>query len=270
MTDQSRPEQSGPAGEGTPPKPKSQQPIKKLPTSRINFVKQLNLIRAFGIEGQGGAPAKIEAVAKLAEMVATTAGMLNPFLIENHFIERTGAGEAAPASAVIDFARAYSWAPDTAATKLAPLIRQTWFGARMVTLLGFRSMAVDQMIAELAAEAAAGTDYRPEIALLVEYAVAAGVVRKDGSQLFLGEVGAETPAPPTSAPEPQHRDEAPPRTSPRPAVATGFASTQGGIQFHVDLKVDMAEMSGWAPERITAFFAGVAQVLAAKHRVEET
>jgi hypothetical protein len=42
-----------------------------------------------------------------------------------------------------------------------------------------------------------------------------------------------------------------------------------GINFQVSLKVTMAEIAGWEPDRITAFFAGLAQVIAAKGRLEE-
>jgi hypothetical protein len=36
------------------------------------------------------------------------------------------------------------------------------------------------------------------------------------------------------------------------------------IRLNVTVDVDMAELSGWSAERIGAFFAGVAQVLAAQ------
>jgi hypothetical protein len=46
-------------------------------------------------------------------------------------------------------------------------------------------------------------------------------------------------------------------------------TTEGAVQFHVAIRVSMQEMSGWTPDRITAFFAGLAQVLAAKKGTEE-
>jgi hypothetical protein len=41
------------------------------------------------------------------------------------------------------------------------------------------------------------------------------------------------------------------------------------VQFHVSVKVDMAEFAGWSADRITAFFGGIAQVLAAKGTLEK-
>ena len=53
-------------------------------------------------------------------------------------------------------------------------------------------------------------------------------------------------------------------------VATAFAApTEGVVQFHVSVKVDMKEFAGWEPDRIASFFSGIAQVLAAKGNVEQ-
>ncbi len=43
---------------------------------------------------------------------------------------------------------------------------------------------------------------------------------------------------------------------------------EGFVRVAVSIRVDMAEFSGWKLERIAAFFAGIAQVLAAKGNVE--
>ena len=38
-------------------------------------------------------------------------------------------------------------------------------------------------------------------------------------------------------------------------------TSEGVIQFHVNIKVEMNELAGWQPERITAFLNGIARVL---------
>ena len=43
---------------------------------------------------------------------------------------------------------------------------------------------------------------------------------------------------------------------------------EGLVQFAVSVRVDMSELSTWSPDRIAAFFGGIAQVLAAKGKVE--
>jgi hypothetical protein len=62
------------------------------------------------------------------------------------------------------------------------------------------------------------------------------------------------------------RDEAP---RPTRSVSTGFLTAGGRVQLHVNIDVSMDEMAGWTPDRISAFFAGLAQVLAAKKGTEE-
>jgi hypothetical protein len=41
------------------------------------------------------------------------------------------------------------------------------------------------------------------------------------------------------------------------------------LRFNVDVSVDMKEFATWKPDRISAFWAGIAQVLAAKAAVEQ-
>lgn len=40
-------------------------------------------------------------------------------------------------------------------------------------------------------------------------------------------------------------------------------TTDGMIAFYISVRVDVAAMKDWEPERITAFFAGIAQAKAA-------
>ena len=57
--------------------------------------------------------------------------------------------------------------------------------------------------------------------------------------------------------------ESAPARTPGKAVATALKSTAGGVTFNVDVQVDMTEFATWRPERIQAFFRGIAEVLAA-------
>ncbi len=191
------------------------------------------------------------------------------FLVENGFLERN-ANATIASKPVIDFSQAHNWSPETAPRKLAPIIRSSWFGRALLEKLAFRSMNEDEAIADLAGEISADPEYKPQIGTLIDYAVATGLVRRDGSQLSLGDEA--------QSPSPERQDRAPPvapeqRDDPSPrstaSVATGFMNTEGAVQFHVSIKVSMQEMSGWTPDRIGAFFAGLAQVLAAKKGTEE-
>ena len=53
---------------------------------------------------------------------------------------------------------------------------------------------------------------------------------------------------------------------PTRGVSSNFdqGNPEGLLQFAVNVRVDMAEIRTWRPDRIAAFFTGIAQVLAAK------
>jgi hypothetical protein len=193
--------------------------------------------------------------------------------VENGFLERNG-DATMPTKPVLEFAQAYNWSPDTAPKKLAPIIRRAWFGELLIEKLAFRSMQEDEAIAELAGAISAGTELKSQVGTLIEYAIATGLVRRDGSTLSLGE-SAEAPESTLSRQEksqqgPDQRDSAPlTARSSSASTSTSFMTTEGAVQFHVSIRVTMQEMAGWTPDRISAFFAGLAQVLAAKKGAEE-
>jgi hypothetical protein len=255
------------------PKPK-QEPTKRLPTERIKFSKQLDVLRAYGVKSLNGTrTASYRDAAEITGIHFNTISLMTGFFVENGFLERTG-GETMPSRPVLDFTQAYSWAAETAPRKLAPLVRNSWFGQILLTKLAYRAMTVDDAVAELGGAIAAGPELRPNIGVLVDYAVETGLVRRDGNQLSLGDeaTAAETTmATQERAASPEPRDDPPPtsRTASAASVATSFMNTEGAVQFHVSIRVSMQEMGGWAPDRISAFFAGLAQVLAAKKGTEE-
>lgn len=252
-------------------KSKTPEPTKRLPTPRIKFSKQLDIIRAYGIKSQNGTrSANYKDAAEVTGINYNTVSLMVGFLVENGFLERNGT-QTMPTRAVLDFAQAYNWSAETAPRKLAPIVRNAWFGELLLTKLTFRNMSEDDAIAELGAAISAGTEYKASIGMLIDYAVATDLVRRDGNQLSLGASAAPEPTPSAArdADPPDRREEAPASRPSTANVATSFMNTEGAVQFHVSIRVSMQEMGGWAPDRITAFFTGLAQVLAAKKGTEE-
>jgi hypothetical protein len=250
-----------------------QEPTKRLPTTRIKFSKQLDIIRAYGIKSQNGTrPASYKDAAEVTNIHSNTVALMVGFLVENGFLDRSG-NETVPTKPVIDFAQAHSWSSETAPRKLAPIVRNAWFGKLLLDRLAFRSMVEDDAIADLAGAISAEPEYKPQIGTLIDYAVAAGLVRRDGNQLSLGEEAAAPEAMPRrqdrTTQSSEQRDDQPPTSRPSANVATSFMTTEGAVQFHVSIRVTMQEMAGWSPDRIGAFFAGLAKVLAAKKGTEE-
>jgi len=247
---------------------KSRQPTKKLPTDRLAFEKQKDLLRGWvAASGASGKPVGNQDVAGIVKMAASTVSLANSFFVEAGLLERVDSAFV-PTDPVRSYARFHEYMPETAGHKLAPLFSDTWFGKALLPKLSFRPLSRKEAIATLADESQAGSQYESKLEFLLEYLQFAGLVELEGDQVK----GAK---PSKSAQQDEVQSEKPvgDRRSGKSSasVSTGFAQpAEGLVQFHIDVRVDMAELGGWSPERISAFFAGIAQVLAAKGRIEET
>lgn len=256
-------------------------PSRTLPTERVVFQKQLNLLRAYAAASSHGNKAvKTADVADIVKMAPTTVSLTNAFFLDVGFVQKTETGFM-PAPEVLAFAQAYEWNQDTATQKLAPLLKPTWFANILFPKLAFDKLRESDAIADLGQAATAGTEYKSQLKMLIDYLEAAGLVQRDGEYLRKTTPQQTTaptpPAPVERASHPSSGENKEPREvsfgaagTGRSNVSTAFTQMTGGrVQFNISVNVDMAEFSGWSPDRITAFFAGIAQVLAAKGAVEQ-
>lgn len=236
---------------------------KRLPTFRVGFAKQLDALRAYAVLSESGAkPVRYQNIAPIIKLHEVNVSSANPFFLENGFLEKVSGG-LLPTAAVLEYNRAYSWKPETAGAKLLSIVEKSWFGAALQQRLLFRTMTEDEAIEALASICMAGPDARPQLKTLIDYCELAELLRRENGQLIANQdARVSQPA------QTQHKEE------PRPAPTSetqemrvgGFAPTAGAINFQISVKVDMAEMKGWSADRITAFFGGIAQVLAAQEK----
>jgi hypothetical protein len=248
-------------------------PNKTLPTERINVSKQLDILRAYAaVSNSGTKPAPVNEVASVMKMAASTVSLANAFLSNIGLIVRTDAGSYSPSAEVVSFLRAYEWDKETASYKLAPLLRDTWFSKALLSRLSFNSLEEEAAIAILAEASAAAPEYKKELRMILDFMVAGGLIRRDGSTIKLvtreaaDGAGASTPVPKV---EESNKPLESARSNPG-NISTAFsASPAGAISFNVHVQVDMSEFGSWRPERIQAFFRGIAEVLAAKADVEK-
>ncbi len=245
---------------------------KKLPTYRVGFPKQLDALRAYAVLSEGGTkPVRYPNVGEIIKVHEANVSSMNPFFLENGFIEKQAAGML-PNPALLEYSRAHSWNPDTAGAKLAPLISKTWFGEAIQQRLLFRAMSEDEAVEALASVSMAGPDAKPQLKMLLEYCELAGLVRRENGQLIATSRNQEQPAQPAARTEAVHTAAA---SSPQVERKQTFfgsgpaAPAEGGINFQVSIKVDLAEMKGWSADRIAAFFGGMAQVLAAQDKKDQ-
>lgn len=254
-------ETGSPAGGDT----RALQPSRKLPTTRAGFSKQLDALRAYALlSANGSAAVRYPKVGETIKIHESNVSSMNPFFLENGFIEKSGNGYV-PHSAVLEFNRAYSWNADTAGQKLAPLLRDSWFAQALVHRISFRAMPEDEAIEILASACNAGPEAKLSLKILIDYLEVAGLVRRENGSLSAQMQQVERA--PIVEPPPAPVEPAPVSSDSRPAPKNMAEATKGGaISFQINVNVDMAEIASWPADRITAFFSGVAQVIAAQQK----
>lgn len=109
----------------------------------------------------------------------------------------------------------------------------------------------------------AGPEAKPQLRILLDFCEASGVIARANGQITLAAVigppDLEQPLDSAAAVDPA------PEPKPMPLAQPTKRTSDGGITYDISINVSMAEMKDWTPDRITAFFAGIAQVLAAKN-----
>src|SRR5579883_1947387 len=149
---------------------KKQRPTlqKTLPTDRINFGKQLDIIRAYAALGANGKPVTNADVGEMMKMQPSTVSLTNAFLSSIGLIIKAEGGYV-PAPEVISFLRANEWTPETAAHELSPKIQQSWFAEILLPKVAFSPISEDAALAKLSDAAQAGPIYRSQLRILLDY-----------------------------------------------------------------------------------------------------
>jgi hypothetical protein len=241
------------------------EPTQPLPTDRIHFDNQLKFLQAYAsASNQGSKPVTNEDVALAVSMKASTVSLANNFFVKIGFLQRSGR-EYLPAKEVLDYKLALEWDSPTAAHKLAPIVERSWFGQALKPMLDLRSMEESEAISILAQRATAPKEYRGQLKTLIDYMVVSGMVSREGSMLSL------VRRRPNEAPPLESNPERPPASAARPSDEAGATDLSelpfgqvGSIKFSVSINVDMTQMAQWEPQRIAAFFTGLAQVIASQ------
>lgn len=257
-----------PDGSKEAPK-KRNPPNKPLPTDRIAFQKQLDLLRAWvAASGAGTRPANNKDVGTIIKFSENTTSLANAFFVANGFLQRGGDGGYTPTAPVIAYNKAWSWNKETAAQKLAPLLAEAWFGQALIPRLEFGEIPESEAVQLLAETCNAAPEYESQLRTLLEYlATAAIIVRENGViRLRRGVQPAVEEEKSMSTPNDPARPIV--QAPPSPSVVSFFQQARGAVQFKVDVSVDMAEFATWSPDRISAFFSGLAEVLKAKGTIE--
>ena len=250
-------------------------PNKFLPTERITFARQLDILRGWAA-ASGPLRKKVtnNEVAKIINMQPSTVSIANAFFSSVGLLTKSDGGYV-PAEDLTAFLRAYDWNKDTAAQKLAPTLSRAWFYEAISCKLEFGPRTEADCLQDLADASHAGPDCRPNLRVLLDYLAAAGLIQRDGTMVKKGTTNASAVATPASSladsiSVPSKPETAPAATDVGKVMPSLFGTTEGQVQFNIAVKVNMGEFATWQADRIASFFGGIAQVLAAKAKVEQS
>jgi hypothetical protein len=257
-TEPAAPESAAAGAAKASAKPARAKPQKTLPTDRIALPKQVEILRAYGELGQNGGSVTNAAVAGVVGLHPSTTSLANTFFNEIGLLTRAADGQV-PSDAVIAFARAHQWNAETAPAKLGPAFANTWFGSALMPKVRFRPHTRSEALSLLADVAGATMSHKGQIEALVELLEVAQLVTIEGDMVKA--VRKENDGP-------DDRQAAPPPPKPSEEQSSGKSSGAGKDAFQISMSVTMAEIGQLPPDKITAFFTGIAEVMKIQAEIE--
>lgn len=173
-----------------------------LPNDRINFSKQLDIIRAYpAAYAKSNAPVTNKEVGDIIGMAETTVSMANAFLTDIGLLSGES-GKFTPATELMEYLRVHQLSPDKAWSKLVPLFERSWFGQELITKLRFRPMTEKDALEDLALKAGAEQRHFGQLKVGIDWLVQVGLVQREGATLKLAQAASmmpqEAPVAPTS------------------------------------------------------------------------
>jgi hypothetical protein len=256
-----------------PAKQTASRPTKFLPSERITFTRQLDILRGWAAaSGPLRKAISNNEVAKVVDMQPSTVSLNNAFYSSIGLLTKSEGGYS-PAEEVTAFLRAWEWNKETAAQKLAPILSRTWFNEAIASKLEFGARSEAECLQDMGDAANASQEYKNNLKMLLDYLTAAGLVQREGDMV---RKGGTSMAPAAAQPSPSDSAPAPPKLEVAVADSISrtmpslFGTTEGQVQFNIAVKVNMGEFATWQADRIASFFNGIAQVLAAKAKVEQS
>lgn len=248
-------------------------PDRPLPTPRVTFEKQLRCLRSYGLESHDGTvPVSIDAVGKAVPLNSSTVSLCNPFFVDVGFLEKSGRGAFTPSREVLEMVRAYEWDRERAPEKLAPVLLKSWPVRILEPRLRLNPLDANEAIQHLADNVRAGRTHESELSLVLDYLCVAGIIRREGNQISwiaAPPAAAQNEIKPKDAETDQMSDLVEEILKAREQAKAVKEPTKGGIRLNFSIDIDTDEISRWPADRITAFLAGLAQVLAAQRKSSE-
>jgi hypothetical protein len=168
---------------------------KVLPTDRIAFDRQIEILRAYAAcyESNGGKPvSNAQAGDTLTpKFSASTIGIAVPFFTDIALISKVGT-DFVPSPELQAYNQALALSPPEAKRKIRPLLENTWFCRLLAPRLRLSQQTVADCVGLLAVESKAEKDHLPRVEPLIKFLEFAGIVVVSGGMVSFNSIGAET------------------------------------------------------------------------------
>ncbi len=175
---------------------------KTLPTDRITFDKQVEVVRAYAAvyAANDGQPVTNEQAGEIVGLSGSTISQSNAFFDDIGLVTRAEAGGFIPSAEVIEYNNACQWDESEARGKLRPLFERAWFYRCLVPRLQLAPQSQTTCLALLASESKAQTEHNERLLNLIKFLELAGIISTNGGNVSLlqnrpvksfGEIGVE-------------------------------------------------------------------------------
>jgi hypothetical protein len=265
--------------QGVPARPRASLPrtSRPLPTDRLRFETQIEVLKALAITSDfGKRSVSGEELAAPLSLAPTTAGLNNAFFVDAALATKEGRGQYKPTAITNEFARKHSFDPRAAGIVLAQVLRETWFYTAVGQRLALRPATKAQVIEALAHAVGATKDRQVQLVNLLDWLGYAGLIDARGEQIVLTTANDEQVETPSSTPDldpprepasgPGDTAAAGTTTDARRAArhATGEPPPNAVLSMSVDFALTADDLARLDADQIRALFQSVGEIMAIK------
>lgn len=270
-----------PAPSGSTRAAQRSRPTRVLPTDRVKFDLQLEILRTFARLSAGKRPVNSEQIASALKVSTNTAALSNAFFVECGWLSRVGRGQYVATEPAVQYNRRMEFAATTAATTaaavelLAESARTSWYWEVLEPNLTAGRMSKNEVLVILATEANASEEHRPQLENILNWMAFLNLIETDGESMVATEAaldaGDTEPAQADAEGDtdlmPKYGQGASDKPEDRrPGVGRVNSSGDVVIAFSTDLRLTGEDLASLSPDQIRALFEGLGMVTSLTQR----
>jgi len=239
-----------------------------LPTDRLSFQKQLEVLKAFAVGSQNATqPVGAKKLASLTHIGYATAPLNNIFYFETGLITRAKKGLYLPTPPTLEFARRVSFSTANAGEALTTTFENTWFYKAVVERLAMGSATKPTIVEALARTASADASYATQFGTLLDWLAYVGLITIGDDENVALVKGAEIGGGEPGLRGAEWRGTTPgqiaPSKSEEPTTAP-IVESPTVLAISIELALTVDDLAKLSAEQVSELFKGAGQVASVK------